>query len=148
MRKSIFISLKTLFAAARSTLYTRPNPAAKTNLSPDPLECKSVRTQGLDGWMFDKDVSLEEATCAASGEMTRLSHSLERLGTTLQAMSDHRAGTYASGRPCDIHLHDSDLFDGEEMPLPPSQDTTIGGESAFLFGDAPVYHSTPAQHAA
>lgn len=150
MRKSIITSLKTLFAAARAPLYTRPRAVAKANLTPDPLDTKPIRTQGLDGWMFDKDISIDQSSSAASVEMNRLSHSLDKLGHTLTAIANTCPPAQASvlAQPCEILPHDSDLFDGEAMPRPPAQDTTIGGENVFLFGDAPAYQSAPAQHAA
>ena len=152
MRKSIFTGMRTLLAAARVSLYTKGSPVAKSKFELEPFKQPEApaRTHGLDDWMFDAEVSLERQTSALASEMSTLSDSLNGLREALALFTGETVFPLeaTTQRPCNIVHHDSDLFDGEVMPEPPVQDTTIGGEAAFLFGDAPSFDDVPAQHAA
>lgn len=152
MRKSIFTGLRTLLTAARFTLYTKGSPAAKPKMVLEPWkepDCPA-RTHGLDDWLFAPEVSVGRQTAALAGEMNSLDASLGDLREVLALITGEVPFPLdaTTQRPCDIMHHDADLFDGEIMPEPPVQDTTVGGEGVFLFGDAPVFEDLPAQHAA
>ncbi|MCF6329658.1 MAG: hypothetical protein L3J02_07660 [Henriciella sp.] len=81
---------------------------------------------------------------------TALNDSLSGLRETLALISGATVFPLetTTQRPCEMLHHDSDLFDGEAMPLPPVQDNTIGGEGVFLFDDAPAFGDVSEKHAA
>ncbi len=147
MRKNIFTTLKTLMTTARTLLYTGQARAAKPNVSRDQLPSAGPgQTHGVDDWMFAPEVSLKAQAEPLASDMRQLSSSLTGLRQTLTHLA--RPIPVATLMPCAIHHHDSDLFDGEVLPLPPIQDTTIGGDDIFLFDEAPAFDASPALHAA
>jgi len=152
MRKNIFTRLRTLLTAARVTAYTRQAPAAKPKFSLEPKRTAMpiAATQGFDDWMFEAEASFSRETEALSCEMNTLSDSLSALRETLALFSGETAFPVhtLTQTPCAILHHDSDLFDGETLPVTPAQDTIIGGEGVFLFDDELAFDEMPTQHAA
>lgn len=152
MRNHILFGLRTLLTAARVTLYTRQAPTAKSkfNLEPFRVPVGPDRTIGFDDWMFEAGATVERQTEALANEMTALDDSLSGLRETLALISGTAPFPLeaTTQRPCEMLHHDSDLFDGEAMPLPPVQDNTIGGEGVFLFDDEPAFGDVGEQHAA
>lgn len=133
MRNSVVTRLKTLLAAVRVTLYTKGQRVAKPKFDLEPSQTPSH--DDSDTWLFDQADALQRETQALSTDMGKLSGSLSGLRETLDMISGVTPFPVASTTemPCAITTHDSDLFDGEpEAPIA-AQDTTIGGDTAFLF---------------
>lgn len=103
---------------------------------------------GLDSFLFGHDAHIAAETHALSMQMNTLNDSLSDLRDMLSFMSKPFPVQAMTQMPCAIVHHDADLFDGEPLAIPPQQDTTIGGETDFLFGDASSYEDHGAQHAA
>ena len=164
MRKHIFTRLKTLLTAARVTLYTRRTSAAMPKMALEPVGRRGLPAalHEFDDWMFDADQGLNAPTAGVrqdlAREMSVLSASLGGLRSVLDLVSGVTPFPVdaLTQRPCEmtgavtvasLH-HDADLFDGEVLPLPPSQDTVIGDEAHFLFDDVPHYSPARLLHAA
>lgn len=153
MRKHIYTRLKTLLAAACATLYTRQARAAKSKYSLEPKRALALpnAVRAFDDWMFDADAKLEAERQVLASEMNTLAESLSDLRETLAlVMGETPYPVEAMTQtPCAIMHHDDILFDGEaEAPALLAQEDIIGGEGAFLFGDAPAFDEIPAQQAA
>jgi hypothetical protein len=153
MRKHIYTRLKTLLAAACATLYTRQARAAKSKYSLEPKRAPALpnAVSAFDDWMFDTDAKLEAERQVLASEMNTLAESLSDLRETLAlVMGETPYPVEAMTQtPCAIVHHDDILFDGEaEAPALLAQEDIIGGEGAFLFGDAPAFDEIPAQQAA
>ncbi|MDJ0922670.1 MAG: hypothetical protein QNI84_16200 [Henriciella sp.] len=153
MRKHIFIRLKMLLAAARVSLYTRWNDVATRKFSLDERKFRTDTAEdvNLDEWMFDPVPAVRAQATALSGQMDRLSDKLAGLKAMLAMITDESAFPIdlTTKAPCAMMPTDTDLFEGEYLPVLTVQDTTIGGEGAFLFDDEPVtFNAEEERHAA
>ncbi|WOR15667.1 hypothetical protein RYZ27_03200 [Hyphomonas sp. FCG-A18] len=133
MRNSVVTRLKTLLTAVRVTLYTKGKRVAKPKFNLEPAQMP-IPDDG-DAWLFDQADALQRETRALAADMGKLSGALGGLRETLDMITGVTPFPVAATTemPCAITTHDSDLFDGEpEAPIA-AQDTTIGGDAAFLF---------------
>ncbi|MEL7230952.1 MAG: hypothetical protein AAGJ85_00405 [Pseudomonadota bacterium] len=145
MRNQVLTRLKTLLAATVASVYTKRRKAAKPKYSLAP----ATETDDRDAWLFDDPDAVCRETALLSRDMGRLSNSLSGLRETLDLMTGVTPfpSHTLTQSPCAKMLHDSDLFDGEPTPALPVQDTVIGGETAFLFGEE-AHLTETARHAA
>ncbi|MEO0550149.1 MAG: hypothetical protein AAFZ91_09520 [Pseudomonadota bacterium] len=152
MRKHIFTRLKMLFAAARVSLYTRRNDVAASKFHLERSRTRSSTPESLriDDWMFDPAPELNRQSTALAGEMSRLADSLESLREVLVMVTDEAAFPIelTTQAPCAMSPTDTDLFEGEYLPVLTVQDTTIGGDEAFLFEEDTAGDAEQERHAA
>ncbi|MEL7110103.1 MAG: hypothetical protein AAFV59_05205 [Pseudomonadota bacterium] len=152
MSKHILTRLRSLFAAACATLYTRQARPTMPKFSLEPVTPSLPHEE--DTWLFESEAAVEAARVELSKEMNGLAESLSDLREALALIHGEtpfpvEATTLA---PCAIVHHDDALFDGEaDAPFIPAQEEISGGEGVFLFDDAPGFEEEIApqqQHAA
>ncbi|MEO1642925.1 MAG: hypothetical protein AAFR74_06270 [Pseudomonadota bacterium] len=144
MRNQVLTRLKTLLAATIASVYTKRRKAAKSKYSLSPI----TEADEGDNWLFNEADTVQRETTLLSRDMGQLSESLSGLRETLNLITGVTPfpSHALTQSPCAKILHDRDLFDGEPAPALPVQDTMIGGETAFLFGEDELTET--ARHAA
>lgn len=129
MRSQTFSRLATLFFGKR-------NRACKTVTAADMVMSIPKRDRTDEAWLFEAEKALTETRDAHRTDMHMASVGFRGLRHKLSVMTDKidasEAPIIVSGKLID----DGDLFDGGALAAPTVQDTTIGGEADFLFGEA------------
>lgn len=127
---------QTLFTRLTALLFGKRSRVSKTHSAADMVMSIPSRDRTDDAWLFDAEQSLSDVRDAHRAEMHMTGVGFRGLRQRLSVMTD---ALDASESPIIVAgklIEDEDLFDGSEMVPGPFQDTTIGGETDFLFAEA------------
>ncbi|WP_084398182.1 hypothetical protein [Henriciella aquimarina] len=127
--------LKTLLACAGLSSLTRRAAMPKADLTIEPIRRSYENDKGdaTDSWLFEADSERR----AHAGALNSLSSSLERLRKTLSGLAEHAPITVEREpvMPLGAMSFDSDLFDGEPMPVLAGEQP-VEDMDTFLFEEA------------
>ena len=135
MRKLIMPRLKTLFAFASLSSFSRRVHTPRHDFQPDPIRrtLDEDKPAAADDWLFEPEAERKGHDTA----MTGLTESLGRLRETLSSISAHAPITVEAEPAMALGpmSFDRDLFDGEPVLFETRSAATADSADAFLFGE-------------
>ncbi|MEM8616726.1 MAG: hypothetical protein AAGF20_07300 [Pseudomonadota bacterium] len=160
MRNQLLNRMNTLLAALRMRLYTGRAKTQTCKFRQSPAR-STLQDEALDALLFDNAASITSENRLKAGQayassLCDLAAQLEKLDAALTYLREPSAfpTDCLTQTPCAMeHVSALDdfgpiLFETAAPTDTPHQDTTIGGETDLLFGEAPTYFEPSAYQAA
>ncbi|MEL7547359.1 MAG: hypothetical protein AAGJ84_11965 [Pseudomonadota bacterium] len=127
---------QTLFTRLAALLFGKRSRACKTASAADMVMSIPKRDRTDEAWLFEAEQTLSDSRDAYRADMQMAGVGFRSLRQKLSVITDTIDATESPIIVAGKLIEDNDLFDGTELVVGPVQDTTIGGEADFLFGEA------------